>query len=201
MAEFDPEKDYYRELGLEETASTDEIDRAFRKEARKRHPDHGGSEEEMKSLNEAHDVLSDPDARKAYDGQRNTSGPVYGSSMAFNPEASSAAGTLKIEVSDGDSAGLVIGAATCILIGLPLWLLVEMQWVFFLWPLRLLALSAVGLGVLMGNAALSSIHRRRKETGKALRPGEATAHRVLYWAIAIALAGLIFAFYAMRSGR
>ncbi|HZL07120.1 MAG TPA: DnaJ domain-containing protein, partial [Coriobacteriia bacterium] len=53
-------KDFYDILGVSRTASADEIKKAFRKQARKHHPDAGGSEERFKELNEAYEVLSDP---------------------------------------------------------------------------------------------------------------------------------------------
>lgn len=64
-------KDYYKILGVEKTASTDEIKKAFRKGAIKYHPDKNPgdkvSEEKFKELNEAQEVLSNPDKRKRYD--------------------------------------------------------------------------------------------------------------------------------------
>jgi len=60
-------KDYYDILGVPKNASTDDIKKAFRKQARKHHPDAGGSEERFKEINEAYDVLSDPEKRKQYD--------------------------------------------------------------------------------------------------------------------------------------
>jgi molecular chaperone DnaJ len=60
-------KDYYEALGVSRTATTDEIKKAFRKLARKHHPDAGGSEEKFKEINEAYEVLSDTEKRKQYD--------------------------------------------------------------------------------------------------------------------------------------
>ena len=198
MPAFDLDKDYYEVLCVAESASAEEIDRAFRSEARRRHPDGGGSEEEMKLLNEAHDVLSDSELRKAYDSARKPPGVVYGSSMAFDPQAAPPAGTLKIPVSDEDFAGLVMGAAACIGLGLPLLVLIEMQWVFFLWPLRLIALGALGLGGLMGHWALAARHRHLRKTNGIMRSSTVVIHRVIYWAAVLGAFGLILAFYTSR---
>jgi molecular chaperone DnaJ len=64
-------KDYYETLGVKKTASAEEIRKAFRKLARKYHPDVNpgdkSAEEKFKALSEANDVLSDPKKRKIYD--------------------------------------------------------------------------------------------------------------------------------------
>ncbi|MCE5202894.1 MAG: molecular chaperone DnaJ [Actinomycetia bacterium] len=60
-------KDYYDILGVSRNATADEIKKAFRKQARKHHPDAGGSEERFKEINEAYEVLSDPEKRSQYD--------------------------------------------------------------------------------------------------------------------------------------
>src|ERR1700755_3482065 len=64
-------KDYYEILGVKKSASADDIRKAFRKLARKYHPDVNpgdkAAEERFKSISEANDVLSDPKKRKMYD--------------------------------------------------------------------------------------------------------------------------------------
>jgi curved DNA-binding protein len=64
-------KDYYKILGVEKTASKEEISKAFRKLAVKYHPDKNPNnktaEEKFKEITEAHEVLSDPEKRKKYD--------------------------------------------------------------------------------------------------------------------------------------
>ena len=66
-----PKKDYYEILGVKKSASAEDIRKAFRKLARKYHPDVNpgdkSAEEKFKTLSEANDVLSDPKKRKIYD--------------------------------------------------------------------------------------------------------------------------------------
>jgi curved DNA-binding protein len=64
-------KDYYKILGVDKTASEKDIKSAFRRLARQHHPDvnpnDSGAEERFKEINEAYEVLSDPEKRRKYD--------------------------------------------------------------------------------------------------------------------------------------
>ena len=84
-------KDYYKILGVSRDAKADEIKKAYRKLAKQYHPDinkEPGAEEKYKEINEAYEVLKDPDKRSKYDtlgmnwqqGQDFTPPPGWGSS-------------------------------------------------------------------------------------------------------------------------
>jgi len=77
-------KDYYKTLGVERKATQDEIKRAYRKLARKYHPDvskEADAEVKFKDLGEAYEVLKDPEKRVAYDQL----GSDWNSQQGFRP--------------------------------------------------------------------------------------------------------------------
>ena len=78
-------KDYYQTLGVPRTAGDEEIRKAFRKLARQYHPDvaknKASGEEKFKEINEAYEVLSDPEKRRKYD----TLGAQWNRAEGFAP--------------------------------------------------------------------------------------------------------------------
>ncbi len=78
-------KDYYKILGVDKKASQEEISKAFKKLARKYHPDLNpddpSAENKFKEVNEAYEVLKDPEKRKRYDAL----GPGWQHGQDFKP--------------------------------------------------------------------------------------------------------------------
>ncbi|MGH9874433.1 MAG: hypothetical protein ACRD9S_18415, partial [Pyrinomonadaceae bacterium] len=105
----------------------------------------GGSEEEMKSLNEAYSVLKNKETRHEYDAQRVR--PIVRSVPVTAPTAS-----------DVGLLGHGLSAFFCLLIGLFLLLLVRFQWMWFLWPLAILAALVVVAGVMMARSTMRALN-------------------------------------------
>ena len=171
MSQFDNGKDYYAILGADESTPQSQIDRLYKRLAAQRHPDKGGTEEEMKSLNEAYRVLKNEQIRREYDAERSRF-----TEPAFVPVAAPAA-------QDVGLLGHGLSAFFCLLIGMFLLFLVRVQWIWFLWPLAILAVFVIGFGVLMArgymhamNASLASSNRLRKHT---------RLQEALFWSVVV----------------
>lgn len=66
----------YSDLGIEPTASKQDIEKAYRKKAMKEHPDHGGDPHAFKQLTVAYKILKDEESRKRYDETGRTDTPL-----------------------------------------------------------------------------------------------------------------------------
>ncbi len=138
------EKNYYAILGADEDADADEIERRYKRLATQHHPDRGGDEEAMKALNEAYQVLGNEASRRAYDAGRGRDFDAPVAPIHVTPSARADA-----------FGGRVVGALLCLGVGLALLLLVRFHYIWFLWPLGILAAFVALLGVWMAHAALS----------------------------------------------
>jgi DnaJ domain len=148
MSQFDSNKDYYGVLGVDKAASQVEIERQYKRQASKHHPDRGGSEERMKSLNEAYGVLKDQSLRSSYDETRHRPGPArHGFTPVVTPTAQ-----------DVGVLGHCLSAGLCLFAGAFLLLLVRFQWMMFLWPLAVLALLVLGFGVMLARSAMVAVN-------------------------------------------
>ena len=146
MSQFDSNKDYYGVLGVDKDASQVEIERQFKRQAARHHPDRGGSEERMKSLNEAYRVLKDKHLRDSYDALR--PGRRH---PRFTPVTTPTARDVGV-------FGHCLSAGLCLFAGAFLLLLVRYQWMIFLWPLVILALLVLGFGVLLARSAMVAVN-------------------------------------------
>ncbi|HEY6229837.1 MAG TPA: DnaJ domain-containing protein [Pyrinomonadaceae bacterium] len=177
MSQFDSSKDYYAILGAHERTAQGELERLYKRMAARRHPDKGGSEEEMKSLNEAYGVLRNVETRNEYDAQR------IKRPASFVPVAAPAA-------EDVGLLGQGLSAFFCLLIGLFLLFLVRFQWIWFLWPLGILALLVILFGVVMARSTMRAVNQSLPASNyfrKFQRVQEA-----LFWTVVVASAYVVY---------
>ena len=181
MSQPEREPDHYTTLGVEADAPRREIEQRYKRLAAEHHPDRGGDEERMKSLNEAYRVLRDEERRAAYDATR----AKPQSARPFVPVVSPGA------VADA-LWGRMAGALLCVFGGTVLICLVRFQYVIFLWPLALLGLAILGFGVWMAHAALS--YARAGYGPAHLARRTAWAQEAAFWA---AVAGGFYGLYLL----
>jgi hypothetical protein len=174
MSQFDSTKDYYAVLGVHKDASQIEIDRSYKRLAAKHHPDRGGSEERMKLLNEAYGVLKDTSLRRSYDAVR-------------RPAArATAAGYVRVTTPTARDVGVfghVLSAGLCLAAGLFLLLLLRFQWIWFLWPMAILAVFVVGFGVLLARSAMVKVNDSLPVTNRFKR--HTKIQEIAFWVVIV----------------
>ena len=174
MSQFNSNKDYYAVLGVDKDASQVEIDRSYKRLASKHHPDRGGSEERMKLLNEAYGVLKDSSLRRNYDAVRRPAA------------AATAAGFVRVNTPAARDVGVFghcLSAGLCLFAGLFLLLLLRIQWIWFLWPLAILALFVVGFGVLLARSAMVKVNESLPVTNRFKR--HTKIQEVTFWVVIV----------------
>lgn len=179
MSQFDSHKDYYVILGANERTTPRDLERLYKRLAARCHPDRGGSEEAMKSLNEAYSVLRSEVTRQEYDAKR----------------ARPAARAIPVSAPTARDVGLLgqgLSAFFCLLIGLFLLLLVRSQWIWFLWPLGILAVLVIGFGIFMTRSALRALSASLQAGNPRRR--YARAQELIFWCV---VAGCLLGVYLL----
>jgi hypothetical protein len=178
MSQSNSSKDYYSVLGVAADASRVEIDRQYKRQAARHHPDLGGNEEQMKCLNEAYGVLKDQAARSEYDAGRTPP-----SEVSFVPSSASVARDVGV-------FGHCLSAFLCLIIGLFLLLLVRFQWIWFLWPLAILAMFVIGFGVLMARSAMVAVNSSLPATNRFRR--HTKLQEIAFWTVIVSGAYAVY---------
>jgi len=168
--------DYYGILGAREDASARDIERLYKRQAHKRHPDRGGGEEDMKALNEAYHVLRSAERRRVYDTERRK--PI-----APRPRAASR------PAREIGFHGQLLSALLCIILGSMLLLLVRFNGLWFLWPLSILAMGVILFGVVIAHSAMTNARNSLAATNPAKR--FRLAQEIAFWVV-VACGGVAF---------
>ncbi|HEY0545991.1 MAG TPA: J domain-containing protein [Pyrinomonadaceae bacterium] len=176
MSEPDRSKNYYEILGAEEDASRGEIDRLYRRKAVEHHPDRGGCEEEMKNLNEAYRVLKDEGMRRTYDDERQRARFVR-TEFAERDVTPRAQPPAQLDAITHQ----VLASIIFIMLGLVLLFVVRFQYVLFLWPLALLAVFMVLVGVVQAHGVMSAVRSRLRATHPARR--FVVVQEAVFWSV------------------
>ena len=172
MNQFERSRDYYEILGADEGATRRELEHLYKRMAARLHPDKGGDEEEMKSLNEAYRVLKDPLARQEYDARRGQPQP-----REFVPATAPAA-------KDVGLLGHGLSAFFCLLMGVFLLVLVRSQWIWFLWPLAILSMFVIGFGIVMARGAMRAVNKSLR-IGNPVRQ-HTRVQEAAFWTVVVA---------------
>ena len=129
----------------------------------------------MKSLNEAYRVLRNKESRRVYDAQRIRRSPH----VAVSPKASPTAQDIGLY-------GHGLSALLCLLAGLFVLFLVRIQWMFFLWPLLIVAVLVILFGILMARNAMRAVNTSLPLSNRFRR--YTRLQEVLFW-IAVLVSG------------
>ena len=177
MRLFDPTRDYYQALGVNQRANAEQIKRAYHVRARTCHPDLGGSPAAMRDLNEAYEVLRDKATRKAYDSERGFRDADH-SLPEPKREAPLHTESLGIRRPDRDLLWLTTRGIICALLAL-FWLLVvedasphRGKTVVLPWLFRGLSVVTLGIAILFGYSA----HRRSQQRMSHKHPSRPEKH-------------------------
>ena len=177
MSQYDSKKDYYAVLGVDKDASHVDIERSYKRLASKHHPDRGGSEERMKLLNEAYGVLKDAGLRRSYDSMR---GPAAARATAAGFDG------VRVTTPTARDVGVfghMLSAGLCLFAGLFLLLLLRFQWIWFLWPLAILAVFVAGFGVLLARSAMVKVNESLPVSNRFRR--HTRIQEVAFWVVII----------------
>jgi len=169
--------DYYGILGAREDASARDIERLYKRQAHKRHPDRGGAEEDMKALNEAYHVLRSAERRRAYDNERQR--PISRNAGIVATPAAREVG----------ASGQLLSALLCLLLGSMLLFLVRFNGLWFLWPLSILATGVILFGVVIAHSAMTNARNSLAATNPAKR--FRLAQEIAFWFV-VACGGVAF---------
>ena len=165
-------RNYYEILGASEDASTRDIERLYKRAAHQHHPDRGGAEEDMKTLNEAYSVLRNETTRREYDAGRRVP-RAHVSTVSSTP----AAREVRLH-------GQLLSALMCLVLGLLLLFLVRFNGLWFLWPLSILAAGVVLFGVMIAHSAMTNA-RESTRPGHLLRRFR-FAGEIIFWLVVAA---------------
>ena len=165
-------RNYYEVLGASEDASLREIERLYKRAAHKAHPDRGGAEEDMKTLNEAYSVLRNERTRNEYDARRRL------------PRAEIIAASSKPVAREVGLYGQLLSALMCLVPGLLLLFLVRFNGLWFLWPLSILAAGVILFGVMIAHSAMTNARESTKPNHPLRR--FRYAGEIVFWLVVVA---------------
>ena len=185
MRKFDATNDYYRVLGVNECATEAEIDKAYRRQARRRHPDFGGTDLEMTLLNEAHEVLGDAATRKLYDAERRPRSYAIDAPI-FNSPPVSKSDILTIPSFAGRTVRLIAGSAASFVAGLIFLMNAEDSNEVsgaHSWLLRAVSLAFFAGGVVLAHSAGNSSSAQSTGAAASFPERLSAAKRGVIWAL------------------